>query len=198
MAADIAWYHSGAWKIACESGFRPFTMSRPLLESVVRARTLALRNVTLQTGVKVEGLIAEGGRVRGGEVSGARTGRLDADLVVDTTGRGSQLPRWLAQVGFEAPQETVIDLGLGYTSAVFRRDPALAQPWKILIVYPKRPDHRRSCLHFPAEGDRWHCRCSTKRKWPPAPAQGVRRRACCCGPTTETSLWGAFYGGGAG
>jgi 2-polyprenyl-6-methoxyphenol hydroxylase-like FAD-dependent oxidoreductase len=156
MSADIAWYHSGVWKLACETAFRPFTMSRPLLESRVRALTLALPNVTLVTGVKVERLLGDAGHVRGAELSGARNGPLEADLVIDATGRGSQLPKWLEQLGAESPKEAVIDLGLAYTSAVFRRDPAVTQPWKILIVYPRRPDHRRSCLLFPMEGNRWH------------------------------------------
>jgi 2-polyprenyl-6-methoxyphenol hydroxylase-like FAD-dependent oxidoreductase len=155
QAADAAWFHAGVWKLGFESGFRPYLMSRPLLESCVRALALALPNVTLQTGVKAEGLVVEGGRVTGLEVSGAPSGVMSADLVVDATGRATQLPAWLAKVGFLAPPEEVVELGLGYVSATFRRDPAVERAWKMLIVYPKRPDHRRGALMMPIEGDRW-------------------------------------------
>lgn len=45
---------------------------------------------------------------------------LRADLVVDTTGRASRSPRWLQELGYEPPQETVIDAHLGYASRLYR------------------------------------------------------------------------------
>lgn len=155
QGADTAWFHAGVWKVACPSGFRPFIMSRPLLESVVRRRVLALPNVTLTTGVKAERLVVQDGRVTGIEASGALAGVLSAALVVDASGRGSKLPAWLEAAGLPVPPETVVDLGLAYVSATFRRDPAVQHPWELLLVYPKRPDHRRGAILFPIEGDRW-------------------------------------------
>lgn len=38
---------------------------------------------------------------------------LDADLVVDASGRGSRTPEWLARLGFKPPEETVVDAHLG-------------------------------------------------------------------------------------
>ena len=45
---------------------------------------------------------------------------VDADLVVDAAGRGTRLPVWLAQWGFERPREDSIDVGIGYATHQLR------------------------------------------------------------------------------
>jgi hypothetical protein len=45
---------------------------------------------------------------------------LDADLVVDAAGRGTRLPVWLAQWGFERPPEETVDVGIGYATHQLR------------------------------------------------------------------------------
>ncbi len=55
-------------------------------------------------------------------VSGVRTEsgkRLDADLVIDASGRRSALPRWLAAIGARAPMEEVEDFGFNYYTRYF-------------------------------------------------------------------------------
>ena len=39
-----------------------------------------------------------------------------ADLVVDTAGRGTRLPVWLEQWGFDRPPEASIDVGISYAT----------------------------------------------------------------------------------
>ena len=41
---------------------------------------------------------------------------VDADLVIDSTGRGTRLPAWLAQWGFEKPREDSVAVGIGYAT----------------------------------------------------------------------------------
>lgn len=43
-----------------------------------------------------------------------------ADLVVDAEGRGTRLPVWLAQWGFQRPAEETVDIGINYASHQFR------------------------------------------------------------------------------
>lgn len=43
-----------------------------------------------------------------------------ADLVVDAAGRGTRLPVWLTQWGFERPVEETIDIGINYATHRFR------------------------------------------------------------------------------
>jgi len=43
-----------------------------------------------------------------------------ADLVVDTTGRGSRLPAWLQALGYRPPDEERVEVKIGYTAARLR------------------------------------------------------------------------------
>ena len=43
-----------------------------------------------------------------------------ADLVVDAAGRGTRLPVWLEQWGFERPREETVDVGIGYATHQLR------------------------------------------------------------------------------
>ncbi|HEX4832939.1 MAG TPA: hypothetical protein VH478_17800 [Trebonia sp.] len=43
---------------------------------------------------------------------------IDADLVVDATGRSAKTPRWLQELGLPPTTATTIDAGIGYASRV--------------------------------------------------------------------------------
>jgi 2-polyprenyl-6-methoxyphenol hydroxylase-like FAD-dependent oxidoreductase len=101
--------------------FTAYVPSRPHLEWQIRRRAAAIANVDI-----VRRCVAEprfdAGRQR---VSGVLLNSTDgefvaADLVVDATGRGSRLPVWLAQWGYERPREDTVDVGIGYASHQFR------------------------------------------------------------------------------
>ena len=72
---------------------------------------------------------------------------LDADLVVDASGRGSHTPRWLEEMGYPKPAEERVDVALAYTTRCFRRcgdDQAVRQPFRDGSGVP-----RRTVLHRP-------------------------------------------------
>src|SRR5215475_13158977 len=92
VVGDFLWFQYGRWKLRHDSGLRGITVSRPCLEAAIRRRVKALPNVTFLDGA--DGLNPRldvaAGRVTGFVVQ--RRGRsarevLDADLVVDATGR---------------------------------------------------------------------------------------------------------------
>jgi 2-polyprenyl-6-methoxyphenol hydroxylase-like FAD-dependent oxidoreductase len=45
---------------------------------------------------------------------------LAADLVVDAAGRGTRLPVWLTQWGYQRPAEQTVDIGINYATQQFR------------------------------------------------------------------------------
>jgi 2-polyprenyl-6-methoxyphenol hydroxylase-like FAD-dependent oxidoreductase len=152
---DIAWHYDGGWRVRYDGDLPILCMSRPLLEAALARRVRALPNVTLLDGVGVDGLTADGtGAITGLCIAGAvgELRNIAADLVVDATGRGSALPRWLAGLGYEAPREEVLEARVTYASCVFRR-PESRPDWGALLV--TGPCARRSGLIFPIEGDRW-------------------------------------------
>ncbi len=153
---ELRWYHGGQYKVRCDTRFRSQVQTRPLLEQHVRRRVLALPGVTLRPETRVTALVIEGGRVRG--VLAARSGgapeRIEAPIVVDAAGRGSQVVRWLEEVGYRAPPVSEVALGIGYASRLYRR-PATAGPDRATVIYGTRARTKRHGVGFEVEGGRW-------------------------------------------
>jgi 2-polyprenyl-6-methoxyphenol hydroxylase-like FAD-dependent oxidoreductase len=96
--------------------------SRPFLESCVRARVLAMPNVSVvwaqATGLEYRDNQVVGVRcVRGG----APTKVIAADVTVDATGRGSKLPDWLFDDGYDRPPMKRLPSAVNYATALFHR-----------------------------------------------------------------------------
>ena len=121
-------------------------------------------------GTSIKSLLHDGGEVVGIETD-ATPGKVLANLVVDCTGRGSATPRWLPELGFDAPPESKIEVNVGYSSRYYKRADGAQTP--ITIVYPKPPAERRAATLFAIEGGRWIC---TLAGWlgdhPPTDSQG--------------------------
>jgi hypothetical protein len=103
-------------------------------------------------------LVGDKRRVRGVRTRGRAEGneaQIDADLVVDATGRGSQTPKWLEALGCARPAESVVKVDVCYATRFFKRPPEGTVPWKVLFVVGESPASRRLGIVAPVEGDRW-------------------------------------------
>jgi 2-polyprenyl-6-methoxyphenol hydroxylase-like FAD-dependent oxidoreductase len=162
---DCRSFFRTGWVKHYRSGLETRTCSRDLLECAIRRALAARRVVRFLEGHEVVGLSFDeranrmtGVRLRGrNRPAGAKAleEELAADLVVDTSGRDSHAPTWLAESGFGVVEETVIDPFLGYASRVYRRPPALAADWRALVVSNVPPHQPRGGVIYPIEGDRW-------------------------------------------
>jgi len=129
IQADGRWYVDGHYYRKAPSGLHGLSVSRPLLEGHVRQRVRALPTVQVLDGCDAAGLeiSADGRRVTGLRVlpraDGAAAQVLDADLVVDASGRGSRTPLWLEQLGYPRPDRDEVRIGVGYASRRYRIDP---------------------------------------------------------------------------
>ncbi|MFE9557453.1 FAD-dependent monooxygenase [Streptomyces sp. NPDC006703] len=132
--------------------------SRDLLDWVVREQVVARPRVTVLE--RTELLCLEGGRDR---VTGVRVRTpdgeervLEADLVVDGSGRGSRAPLWLGALGVPAPREEEVDSGLVYASRVFRA-PEGSEDYPLVNVQSdaREPVPGRTTTIVPIEGGRW-------------------------------------------
>ncbi|MEU3245856.1 FAD-dependent monooxygenase [Streptomyces sp. NPDC006875] len=131
--------------------------SRDLLDSVVRARVLADRRVSLRQRTEVLSLEGDSGRVSGVRIrTGDTHATLAADLVVDAGGRGSRAPAWLRSLGLPPVAERTVDAGVGYASRIYRAPGTTADGFPIVNV---QADPRRNPgmggIITPIEGGRW-------------------------------------------
>jgi hypothetical protein len=79
---------------------------------------------------------------------------ITADLVVDASGRGSSSPAWLESFGFAKPEEERIEIGIGYTTRLYRRRPTDLDGKLAVVVAGSGPNWRNGVVLYQAE-DRW-------------------------------------------
>lgn len=135
-------------------------VSRPCLETAVRARVLTLSKVQIRERWSARGLVTTGAdsRVTGVRLSPREAGAdetvISADLVLDATGRGSQAPYWIEALGYSKPEVEVVEVGMGYSSRLYRREPNHLGGDLVLNVAPT-PSQLSACGMLAQEGDRW-------------------------------------------
>lgn len=111
--------------------FTTITGRRPMVEWVF-ANTLAHEpGVTVRRGAAIDGLIADDSsgpvpHVVGVELTSGEA--VPADVVVDSSGRKSATPAWLAAIGAQPPVELSEDSGFTYYGRFFRSDDGSVPP----------------------------------------------------------------------
>jgi 2-polyprenyl-6-methoxyphenol hydroxylase-like FAD-dependent oxidoreductase len=151
---DGAW-HQGGYRARSLIERKVISASRPFLENHLRRRVAGLSNVEIRSGVSVEGLVADGGRVRGVKVANGDTyDVLAADFVVDCSGRPSQADRWLPEIGFAAPAVSEVRCDTRYSSMILQRsDGDIDGTFAVIIETP--PQGKRAAFLLPIEDGRW-------------------------------------------
>lgn len=168
--ADVLYLSSLGIAPSCPSDLITSECSRNLLEWAIRRRLKTANRLQFLEATQVKKLLTNESqsRVIGVQVRDAlpgsrlkdewelsHFGELTADLIVDASGRNSSLPKWLEELGYPTPCETVIDASLGYTTRWYNRPAHLHTDWKILYVLPKPPHESRCGVLEPVEGNRW-------------------------------------------
>jgi 2-polyprenyl-6-methoxyphenol hydroxylase-like FAD-dependent oxidoreductase len=158
IAGDVNWIGHGVTIKPAPSDLVGVLASRPVLEGHVRRRLLALSNVHAVEGCAVQGLIADAGNstitgVRFKIGNGAEQS-IEADLVVDASGRGSSSPAWLESLGYARPEEERIEIGIGYTTRVYRRKPTDLNGKIAIVIAGSGPNWRNGVIAYQT-ADRW-------------------------------------------
>ena len=156
----VLWFNYGCYLKNAPSNLAGLLVSRPMLEAGVRRRLLQLANVRLRERCDAVAPVfdRERGRVTGVRVKPRNDAMaadvIEADLVVDASGRGSQSPAWLAEFGYARPREETIKVGIGYMTRLFRRRPDELHGKTGAIIAACDPDWRFGAI-LAQEGDRW-------------------------------------------
>ncbi|WP_445183030.1 FAD-dependent oxidoreductase [Pseudonocardia sp. Cha107L01] len=140
------------------SPFAMYQPSRAHLEHSVRTRLRALPNVEIIPSCEAVGLTTNDGHRR---VTGVRLLRnggvedsIEADLVVDATGRSGRARTWLSELGYQPPPEEQVPIDIKYVSRHLRVAPASLGRVKMVIIgaVPARPT---TLFLLAEEDDRW-------------------------------------------
>lgn len=143
---DTTMFMERGWMPAFESDMKTHGISRMVLEWLVRKRIRANPKITLTERTIVKRLTTTGDRQRvtGVEVQlkGETTTRIiEADLVADASGRSSNAPEWLTNLGYEQVKETVVNSFLGYASRWYKRPPTFPADKKMITIQSLPPQY---------------------------------------------------------
>jgi 2-polyprenyl-6-methoxyphenol hydroxylase-like FAD-dependent oxidoreductase len=154
---DVHWWNEQGEHLRFASGLEGLLISRPLLEGLVRERVRKIPNILFWDGCQVQGLISSlaNRRVTGVTIYGETTARpLQADLIIDATGRGSNSPTWLQLLGYPEPNEDKIEVNMAYATRHFLRGPGQLNGAAGASI-PAIPTNKRGGVIVAQEGNRW-------------------------------------------
>lgn len=180
MGEKVHWYQYGGYRKRFTSNLFSMTMSRPFLEYHVRRRLLALPNVRLIESCAVNELLTTPDKrhvlgvkaTRRGEGNNPET--LQADLVVDASGRASATPKWLESLGYARPPEAEVKISVGYSTRIYSRTNKDIDSISIEMISPAAPKEDRGAFLFPIEDDRWIMTAGGQAgSYPPADEAGL-------------------------
>lgn len=143
-----------------EFGWFIYSASRPLIELTLRRQVAKLANVTIRPECRVFDITSVSGGllVTGVEYEDAdgRRGTLDADLVIDASGRAGPTLRLLRSSDRPSPDEIAIGIDLNYTTTSFVIPPDAPSDWKGVASFAHAPERTDGGFVMPIEGNRWH------------------------------------------
>ncbi|MHB9287452.1 FAD-dependent oxidoreductase [Halobacteriales archaeon Cl-PHB] len=155
ISRDLHAYAEGGFFAVGPRRLPMHSASRPLFEAVLRRHVLERDDVEVRAHCTFLDYLVDddGTTVRGVSVRDAESGDapIEADLVVDATGRTSRTPAWLADNGFDAPPTDEVHVDLAYSTAVLERPVDARQAY----IVRADPPQTRGAFVFPVEGDRW-------------------------------------------
>lgn len=137
-----------------DCGLKLLCATRPLIEHLLRRRVASIENVAVRPQCRVTEITPDATRrlVRFEELSGPAT--LDADLVVDASGRGLPTLALLDDLGWSRPVESNVGVDIGYTAFVLPEIPANHSDPKIHITLPDPSASVLAGIIMPIEGGR--------------------------------------------
>ncbi|MEU0879107.1 FAD-dependent monooxygenase [Lentzea sp. NPDC005914] len=145
-ASEMRMLNAVGWIKTGHTGLPFLTVGRPLLETAIRRRV----NAKIQDDTAVVGLSFNGSTVDGVLT---KDGRIDADLVVDASGRASKIGKWLGEAGVATPEPTVVDSRTGYATRLYDV-PAEADLPVLMAELLSAPARPRGAIMMRIEGGR--------------------------------------------
>jgi 2-polyprenyl-6-methoxyphenol hydroxylase-like FAD-dependent oxidoreductase len=163
FALGVRFYDAGAWSPNRDLGFTALNSTRGLIEQVVYMQLRAHPRAHLRGSSRLARLLFEHDGRGENRVCGVELRRadgalesLEADLVVDCTGRLSKVPEVLMERGLEPIPQFVLNIGISYTSALFSAPADAADGFPVVVVLPE-PPRKRGGFAARVRDDTWIC-----------------------------------------
>jgi 2-polyprenyl-6-methoxyphenol hydroxylase-like FAD-dependent oxidoreductase len=142
--------------------------TRPFLDWMVRGQILASGRIDVRQRTEILDLVGDSTRIAGVRVRNVDDGAvetLEADLVVDASGRGSRLRHWLSAMDLPPIEEDIVDAGIAYATRVYQAPPGATTGFPAVNV---AADHRvrepgRFGVVYPQEDGTWMVTLSCTR-----------------------------------
>jgi 2-polyprenyl-6-methoxyphenol hydroxylase-like FAD-dependent oxidoreductase len=154
LASDVKLYQEGDFLANGPTRIPQYTASRPVFEQVTRRRVGELDGVTILDDCYFRDYLVgdQASTVEGVSMRTADGEReINAELVIDATGRTSRTPAWLENNGYPAPPRDEVSIDLAYSTVLLERP---AETRRAFLVLPHAPRTRGAAV-FPIENGRW-------------------------------------------
>jgi 2-polyprenyl-6-methoxyphenol hydroxylase-like FAD-dependent oxidoreductase len=137
-------------------GWSTYSMTRPLIERILRWQVERMANIKVQGGCRVLNIMSES-KVQGAtgiqcQMVDGSLKTLKSDLIVDASGNGSLTVEFLKSTGRKPPEETSIGVNLHYASALFERS-HIWNNYKIVSSLPSAREETRGGVIVAAENN---------------------------------------------
>ncbi|NEB93212.1 NAD(P)/FAD-dependent oxidoreductase [Streptomyces bauhiniae] len=158
MTTDMVALSAHGWYRRWPESVFMLPAGRDLLDWVVRDLVREDGAIELLDRTEALSLTGTGRAVTGVRVRADGAERtLDADLVVDATGRGSRAAHWLVGLGLPEPERREVDSGLTYASRLFRAPEGARDGFPVVNIEPDQRGSRigRGGVLLPIEDGKW-------------------------------------------
>lgn len=155
MGLEFLIRDSEGWFPKVDADLLTQTMTRPLLERTVRDFLERDDRIRMRQNVQVKGWEFTDGALTGVAVknkNGQET--IQSTFVIDATGRGGNSHSWLEAGGFGPTEETTLEIGTGYASALFKKPENWENAVDSMVVHGREPDTRGGLI-FSVENGCW-------------------------------------------
>ncbi|WP_419992788.1 NAD(P)/FAD-dependent oxidoreductase [Streptomyces boninensis] len=164
MPEDMLLLGPQGWMPRFDTGLSMMTGTRDVLDAVVRRRLLAEPKVTILEEHEVIGLepgrndtvTGVWARPKDAKATGGWGEKrlIPAEFTVDASGRRSRAPQWLTELGYGAPEESVVSARTAYATQVFAPPVGHVADWTCMLLMAS-PDCPRQGILNPIERGRW-------------------------------------------
>jgi 2-polyprenyl-6-methoxyphenol hydroxylase-like FAD-dependent oxidoreductase len=174
---DTAVYTAAGWTKRIRTGVISNPASRATIDWYVRSQLLQRPNIAFVEHADAQSLVSDGTRVTGVTVlnrDDQSTQTIEADLVVDASGRLSKTPEWLAALGYPTPPRTIVNSHLSYATRWYEipDNPIFDRHILLVTALPAEGNFRGGGIQV-VEGSQWVVTLAGINKvYPPTDEEG--------------------------